>query len=94
MKAFRLMLVLVFAMAIALVAVACSEDCPVCETGGENTSGDAPPPGTDVGNVCMQDKCANQPQLQQGCQEFLDNCLQVEDEDECVAGAWFFWCKT
>lgn len=50
-----------------------------------DVSAPKPPPDTDVNNVCSRDSCATNPVLAQECQEFLDFCLQVEDE--CVGGA-------
>ena len=46
-----------------------------------------PPPDVNPGNVCSRELCATNDVLAQECQEFLDRCLKVEDEDECVGGA-------
>ena len=95
MKSFRLGLVLIFAVAISFLAIACSEDCPVCEQ-APPPQDDQPPPGTDVGNVCSQDLCLNDAGKAAECQTFLNVCLANEEginQEECVAGAWFFYCR-
>ena len=92
MKSFQLALVVVFLT--ALLVVACSEDCPVCES-TPPPDNDSPPPGTDVSNVCQQDLCLNDAEKAAQCQTFLTACLANEEgnEEECVAGAWFIYCR-
>ena len=57
--------------------------------GVSETSVDAPRPPDDVNpdNVCERELCATNEAAAQQCKEFLENCLKVEDEDECVGGA-------
>ena len=71
MKAFRMALMLAFA-AVSLVLA--------CDTGTD-------PDEANASNVCERDLCGTSSLLASECQEFLDNCLLVEDEDECVGGA-------
>ena len=83
MKFFRLTLVVVFVIAFTLVA--CSED--------ESPTDSGTPDDVNSSNVCNQGICTSGSTAQQECQDFLNNCLQVEDEDECVGGAWLI-CET
>ena len=78
MKLFRLALVVVCITGFAIIA--CSDDESPTDTGT--------PDDLNSGNVCNEGICATNTTARQECQEFLDNCLQVEDEDECVGGAW------
>jgi len=68
---------LVFASAFLMVA--CGDD---------TTTNNSPPPDTDASNVCTKELCASDGALKQQCETFLSNCLEVEDEDECLGGAW------
>ncbi len=52
-----------------------------------NASAPKPPPDTNPGNVCSRELCATNEAAAQQCQDFLESCLLVEDEDECVGGA-------
>ena len=61
---------------IVRVGAADSSDIP---------SAGLPPP--DVSDVCSRELCATSAAAAQQCQDFLDSCLLVEDEDECVGGA-------
>jgi len=72
MKAFRSILALAFTAAFLLIA---------CDSPSE--PGDPP----NASNVCDREVCATNSAVKERCETFLENCLTVEDEDECVGGA-------
>jgi hypothetical protein len=78
MKSFRLALAVVFIAAFTIVA--CSDDESPTDTGS--------PDNLNAGNVCNEGICSTNGTAQQQCEDFLNDCLRVEDEDECVGGAW------
>jgi len=78
MKSFRITLVMVAIIAFSIVA--CSDDDSPTDTGT--------PDDTSAGNVCNEGICSTNDAEKARCEEFLSNCLQVEDEDECIGGAW------
>ena len=51
--------------------------------------GEELPPDTDQSSVCTQELFADNTDLAQDCQTFLEACLIAEptNEDECVGGA-------
>jgi hypothetical protein len=81
MKSFRFILLFTFLCVFGLIA--CSDES---ETPTDPAEG--PPDDVNSGNVCSRDLCSANEALKQECEEFMSNCLQVEDEDECVGGAW------
>ena len=83
MKSFRITLVLVAIIAFSLVA--CSDDDSPTDSGT--------PDETSIGTVCNEGICATNAAAKQQCEDFLSNCLAVEDEDECLGGAWLI-CET
>jgi len=79
MNSFRLTLAVIFIVAFTMIA--CSDD--------DETPTDAgTPSNVDAGNVCDQDFCATMPAKKTQCEIFLEQCLDIEDEDECVGAAW------
>jgi hypothetical protein len=62
-----------------------------CFADAETQSGNEPPPGTNLGDVCFREWCAESDELKNKCAVFLDQCLTeigVLDE-QCIAGAYF-----
>ena len=62
-----------------------------CFADAETESGNEPPPGSNLGDVCFREWCAEIDELKNKCAVFLDHCLSevgVLDE-QCIAGAYF-----
>ena len=81
MTSFRVTLALVFIIAFTMIACSDGEETPT-------SPGGSPPPDTNVNNVCTMARCAESDIVRTQCEIFLNQCLLVEDEDDCVGGAW------
>ena len=83
MKSFRFTLAILFIATFAMIACSDDESTPT-DTGG------TPPDDTNSSNVCSRELCAENAALKQECEEFLANCLAMEEfnQEECVGGAW------